>query len=73
MIVLSSLIFPFVGSGWDQGGGGRESKERFHSRGQHLYQFLGIKESAHRRKGLSWHTNMTAVSLFFNTKMAAMT
>ena len=71
MMVLSSSICPFVG--WDQGRRGRESKERFHSRGQHLYQFLGIKESAYRRKGLSWYTNMAAVSLFLNTKMVAIT
>lgn len=71
MIVLSSSICPFVG--WDQGRRGRESKERFHSRGQHLYQFIRTKESVYRRRGLSWFTNMTAVSLFLNTKMAAMT
>ena len=71
MIVLSSSICPFVG--WNQEGRCRESKERFHSRGQHLYQFIGTKESVYRRRGLSWFTNMAAVSLFLNTKMAAMT
>ena len=71
MIVLSSSTFPYVG--WDQGGRGRESEERFHSRDQQLYQFIATKESVYRRKRLSWYTNLAAVSLFLNTKMAAMT
>ena len=71
MIVLSSSICPFVGC--NQEGRGPESKERFHSRGQHLYQFIGTKESVYRRRELSLFTNMAAVSLFLNTKMAAMT
>ena len=52
--------------------------ERFHSRGQHLYKFIGTNERVYIRKknplGLVWNTNMRAtVSLFWNTNMAAVT
>ena len=61
----------------------------FHSRGQRLCKFIGMKESVYIRKefnshrtGLEqkngrrfivWETNMAAVSLFWDTNMAAMT
>ena len=54
--------------------------ERFHSRNQQLlYKFIRAKESFYiKEKGLTptrlvWETNMAAVSLFGNTKMAEMT
>ena len=54
--------------------------ECFHSRGQHLCKFIGTKESVCIRKefnspiGLvSRDTNMAAVSLFWDTNMAAVT
>ena len=49
----------------------RQSIECFHSRGQHLCKFIGTKESVCIKKrsstptGLSWYTNMVAVSLFW--------
>ena len=71
MIVLSNSIFSFMG--WDQGKRGRESKERFHSRSQHVFIYSNKTKPLYKRNGLSWYTNMAAVALFLNTKMAAMT
>ena len=52
----------------------------FHSRGQHLCKFIGTKESVYIRKEFNshrtkfWDTiNMAAVSLFWDTNMAAVT
>ena len=52
--------------------------ERFHSRGQHLCKFIGTKESVCIRKEFNSHRivlvhNMAAVSLFWNTNIAAVT
>jgi len=54
--------------------------ERFYSRGQQPCKFTGTKESVYIRKefnshriGLVLYTNMAAVSLFWNTNMAAVT
>ena len=52
--------------------------ERFHSRGQHLFKFVGTKEGVCIRKefnshSLVWDTNMAAVSFFWDTNMAAVT
>ena len=67
------------------GGGGKGSAEwgylfkyssiqRFHSRGHHLCQFIGTKESKSLiPAGFTWHTNMAAVSLFWDTNIAAVT
>ena len=49
-----------------------KSIECFHSRGQHLRQFIGTKESAYIRKeldsqGLVWNTNMAALTSRENT------
>ena len=54
-------------------------RERFHSHGKHLCKYIGTKESVYIRKevkfpkGYSRYTNMAAVSLFWNTNMAAVT
>ena len=50
--------------------------ERFHSRGQHLRKFFETKKKRLQKKtsshtGLAW--NMAAVSLFWETNMAAVT
>ena len=54
--------------------------ECFHSRGQHLCKFIGIKESVYireefnsQRTDLGHQCNMAAVSLFWDTNMAAVT
>ena len=52
--------------------------EPFHSRGQQLCKFIGVKEKFLHKKsltptGLVWDTNMTAVSLFWDTNMADVT
>ena len=73
MIVLRSSIFPFVGSRV-----GPRRRRSWEQRAVPLTWPASIpiswnKESAYRRKGLSWYTNVAAVSLFLNTKMASMT
>ena len=54
------------------------SIERFHARGRQACKVIGTKESVHARKelnatGLVWNTNMIAISLFYDTNMAAVT
>ena len=53
--------------------------ECLQSRGQHLCNFIGTKESVFMKKefktptGLVWDTNIAAISLFWNTNLVTMT
>ena len=57
----------------------KASIEHLQSRGQHLWNFIGTKESVFMKKefktptGLVWDTNMAAISLFWNTNLVTMT